>query len=82
MSVGGSGCPACEWSGVAWKADLCSLPCPRCGGYSHHARAREGIDPIDDAAPVEREAREALRRWHMERAPGTRPVLHVLTEGR
>lgn len=67
MSVGGSGCPACDWSGVVWH-HFAGLPCPRCGGYSHFARAREGIDPIDEAPPPEREAREALRRWHMERA--------------
>lgn len=82
MSVSGSGCPACWWQGAVFIGDgLRLFPCPHCGGFSHFARSAEGVDSIDDAAPVERETREALRAWHMERNPAPRPMLRTITEG-
>ena len=82
MSLSGSGCPACWWRGAVYEGDaFAPVPCPRCGGHSHFARAREGVDPIDEATSAERSAREDLRAWHMKRNPAPHPMLRTITEG-
>lgn len=80
MSVSGSGCPGCWWHGAVYIGDtFCPSPCPRCGGFSAFARAKDGIDDFGDATGIEREVREALRAWHITRNPSPSPMLRTVS---
>ena len=67
MSVSGSGCPACDWSGRVERLFEGGRPCDRCGGFSHLARALQGILRIENDSPDERDEREALREAYKAR---------------